>query len=62
MITIPVKFGPLMLETLEESLYKVAMEMESLKGGPMTAERKKLDKKQKELEEIQHKISQQLNL
>jgi predicted transcriptional regulator len=46
----------LLLECVEEQLYKVALEMEEFKGGPMTAARKKLDKRQKSLEELQHQI------
>ncbi len=59
MIQIPEKFKDLILETIEEALYKIALDMEGLKGGPMTPQRKKLDKKQKELEALQHKISVQ---
>ncbi|MEQ8519626.1 MAG: hypothetical protein RLN79_01090 [Cytophagales bacterium] len=59
MIQIPEKYKDLILETIEEALYKIALNMEDLKGGPMTPQRKKLDKKQKELEALQHKISVQ---
>ncbi|QNL21731.1 hypothetical protein HZR84_07200 [Hyphobacterium sp. CCMP332] len=57
MIQIPEKYKGLLLETIEEALYKIALNMEDLKGGPMTPQRKKLDKKQKDLEALQHKIS-----
>ncbi|MEQ8360554.1 MAG: hypothetical protein RH860_13780 [Cytophagales bacterium] len=59
MIQIPEKYKGLILETIEEALYKIALNMEDLKGEPMTPQRKKLDKKQKELEALQHKISVQ---
>ena len=61
MINLPSKYSQLLLESIEESLYKIALEMDQLKGGPMTPERKKLDKRQKELEELQHEISVQMN-
>ena len=57
MIKIDSKYVPILLEGLEELLYKLALQMEDLKGGPMTPERKRLDKKQKEVEELQHQIS-----
>ena len=47
MIQIPEKYKGLILETIEEALYKIALNMEDLKGGPMTPQRKKLDKKTK---------------
>jgi hypothetical protein len=61
MIQIPEKYGQLLLESIEESLYKIALDMDQLKGGPMTPERKKLDKRQKALEELQHEISVQIS-
>ena len=44
MISIPEKYKDLILETIEESLYKIALEMDNFKGGPMTPERKKRHK------------------
>ena len=58
-IRIDSKHVPVLLEGLEELLYKLALQMEDLKGGPMTPERKRLDQKQKEVEELQHQISVQ---
>ncbi len=58
-IRIDSKHVPVLLEGLEELLYKLALQMEELKGGPMTPERKRLDHKQKLVEELQHDISQQ---
>jgi len=37
-------------------MYKISLELNSMKGGPLTAERKKLTSKQKALEEVQHLI------
>ena len=59
MVKIDSKYVPILLEGLEELLYKLALQMEDLKGGPMTPERKRLDKKQKMVEDLQHKISLQ---
>lgn len=56
MPTIEPKHVPLMLEAIEELLYKIALRLEELKGGPLTGERKELTKKQKALEDIQHKL------
>lgn len=51
------KYRPVLLEAMEELMYKISMELESLKGQPMTPRRKYLTKKQKEIEELQHLIS-----
>jgi hypothetical protein len=60
MISIPTKHAPILLESLEESLYKIALEMEKFKGSPLTAERKVIEKRQKALEELQHLVSIQM--
>ena len=46
----------LLLEALEELMYKVALELQSMKGGPLTVQRKELTKKQKQIESLQHQI------
>ncbi len=46
----------ILLEALEELMYKTALELESLKGQPMTKRRKELTKKQFEIERIQREI------
>ena len=48
----------ILLEALEDLLYKLAMEMNRFKGGPMSPGRQKIDKKQNSAEELQHRISQ----
>ena len=50
------KYRPILLEAIEDLMYKISMELESLKGQPMTQRRKFLTKKQKEIEELQHLI------
>lgn len=47
----------ILLDALEDLLYKLAMQMDQLKGGPMNAERISIDRKQKIAESLQHKIS-----
>lgn len=59
MPTIDSKYTPVLLEAIEELLYKVALRLEELKGGPMTGERKALTAKQQQLERLQHELLQQ---
>ena len=47
----------LLLEALEELMYKLSLELNDLKGGPLNARRKELTKRQKEVEKLQHTIS-----
>lgn len=51
------KHKPLLLEALEDLMYKLSLQLENLKGGPLTKERKELTEKQSMLEELQHLIS-----
>lgn len=51
------KYKPLLLEALEELMYKLSLQLSDLKGGPLTKERKTLTQKQTQLEELQHTIS-----
>ena len=46
-----------MLEALEDLMYKLSLQLEDLKGGPLTKERKDLTDKQATVEELQHLIS-----
>lgn len=57
MLQLDPKFKPLLLEALEDLMYKLSMQLKDLKGGPLTPERKALTEKQDELEELQHIIS-----
>ena len=58
-MTIDDQFHSLVLEAIEDLMYKVSLELNSLKGEPMSGKRKKLTKKQKELEALQHQVSAQ---
>lgn len=51
------KYKPLLLEAMEELMYKISLQLEDLKGGPLTKERKILTEKQIEAEKLQHIIS-----
>lgn len=57
MINIDPKYSPLLLEALEDLMYKVSIELEKLKGGPLTKSRKYLTEKQQQIEELQHLVS-----
>ncbi len=47
----------ILLEALEDMMYKLSLQLEDLKGGPLDKERKRLTEKQAEVERIQHVIS-----
>lgn len=51
------KYKPILLEALEEMMYKLSLQLDALKGGPLTKERKALTEKQNMVEELQHLIS-----
>ncbi len=57
MILIDEEYGPILLESLEDLLYKLSMQLNELKGGPLSKERKTLTHKQNQVEELQHLIS-----
>ena len=59
MITTDIKNKDLLLEALEELMYKYSLKLADVKGDPMDKERKALTAKQKQLEALQHEISQQ---
>ena len=47
----------LLLEALEDLMYKISLQLEEFKGQPNTAVRKRLTKKQQTIEGLQHRIS-----
>lgn len=57
MIKIDPKDKLLLLEALEELMYKLSLQLDDLKGGPLDNTRKELTDKQTRLEALQHKIS-----
>lgn len=56
MIEIDDKNRMLLLEAIEELMYKVSLQLESFRGKPLSKERKALTIKQNNLEKIQHEI------
>jgi hypothetical protein len=56
-MVIDAKYKPLVLEALEDLMYKLSLQLDGLKGGPLTKERKDLTNKQALVEELQHLIS-----
>lgn len=56
-MTIDPKYKPILLEALEDMMYKLSIQQEKLKGKPLTAERKEITHKQNQVEELQHQIS-----
>ncbi len=57
MLQIDNKYKPLLLEAMEELMYKISLQLEDMKGGPLTKQRKALTKKQADAEKLQHLIS-----
>jgi len=57
MLSIDPKYKPILLEALEEFMYKLSLDQEKLKGQPLTPARKAITKKQEMIEELQHFIS-----
>lgn len=48
---------PLLLEAVEELLYKISLRLAELKGQPMTGERRELTQKQRRLEALLHQLT-----
>ena len=51
------KYKAVLLEALEELMYKLSLQLDELKGGPLSKERKELTSKQSRIEELQHIVS-----
>ena len=56
MIQLDPKYKTILLEAIEEQMYKTSLELDQYKGKPLTQARKVLIKKQSDLEAIQHAI------
>lgn len=54
---IPDKYKSVIVEALEDLLYKVSLDLAKMKGSPLTTDRKRLTKKQRQIEELQHRIT-----
>ena len=57
MLEIDPKYKPILLEALGDLMYKLSIQLEDLKGEPLTASRKQLTQKQKNVEALQHLVS-----
>ena len=57
MFELDVKYKDVLLEALEELMYKLSLQQEENKGESPTKWRKELTKKQTLVEELQHLIS-----
>lgn len=57
MLQLNQKYKPILLESLEDLMYKTSLQLEELKGQPMSTNRQKLTDKQMLIEELQHLIS-----
>lgn len=55
-ISIDEKYRPVLIEVLNDYLYKVSLELNELKGQPMTKKRKELSKKQRLIEELRSSL------
>ncbi len=60
-MTIDPKYKSILLEALEDMMYKLSIQQEKLKGKPLTAERKEITNKQTLVEELQHQILKATN-
>ena len=58
MIKLEAKFKPILLESLEDMMYKVSLQLEEFKGQPLDQKRTDLTQKQLLIEELQHIISE----
>ncbi len=54
---IPNRYRGLMLEALEDLMYKISLDLDKMKGQPMTRERRLLTRQQQDVEELQHLIT-----
>lgn len=60
-MTIDPKYKAILLEALEDMMYKLSLQQEKLKGKPFTAERKEITDKQTLVEELHHQVSNKGN-
>lgn len=58
MPSIDPSYLPVLLEAIEELLYKISLRLADLKGMPMTDERLELTRKQRQLEALLHELTQ----
>ncbi len=54
---IPAKYKPILLEALEDLMYRVSPDLDKMKGQPLSEERRYLTQRQRDIEDLQHLIS-----
>lgn len=59
---IPDKYRKITVEALGDLMYRVSLDLSKLKGQPLTRERKRLTKKQRDIEDILHLLSVEDNV
>ncbi|MFZ1786000.1 MAG: hypothetical protein WAU23_12420 [Ferruginibacter sp.] len=52
MLKIDIKYKPILLEALEELMYKLSLQVDDFKGEPLSKLRKNVTEKQKAAEEL----------
>lgn len=57
MIEVTSENKAILLEALEDMMYKLSLQLDDLKGGPLDKRRKELTAKQSKVEKLQHQIS-----
>lgn len=57
-MNIDVKYKDILLEALEDKMYQISLRLNDMKGMAMTEERKRLTRMQRQIEKLQHLISQ----
>jgi hypothetical protein len=56
-MTVDPKYKAVLLEALADMMYKLSMQLDQLKGGPLSKERKEMSAKQTLVEELQRQVS-----
>ncbi len=57
MIELDPDYKPILLEALEDLMYKLSLQLDDFKGEALDSERKELTEKQSQVEKLQHIIS-----
>ncbi|WP_420316121.1 hypothetical protein [Ekhidna sp.] len=57
MIELNAENKTILLEALEDMMYKLSLQLDEMKGRPLDKQRKELTSKQSKVEKLQHQIS-----
>lgn len=57
MLQIDAKEKAILLDALEDLMYKLSLQLEGMKGEPLSKRRKELTDRQTQVEKLQHRIS-----